>query len=514
MTFGTAKRMSLNKEKSAPINKNDKTFVFVNLAIDAGYFGVHHGIASLVPVVKEFGYDVHVLQVESDIGEQEFREQVQALNPSIVGYSFTSLQIKFLKRYSRAIESLPNILQIAGGTGATLNPHVPDTAVNGFAIGEGEAPLNALLRAIEDCRDIVQVKGFAWHRDGKTVTVSVMPFVDDISTLDFPDYTVFERDKVIYGSPPNINVMLSRGCPYKCYYCSNHALRSVYESSHGYTRRLTPDNAILLLGKLRECYPEVEFLNFEDDLLIANKKWFLEFASKYKKQIRLPCRLNLRVECVNPEIIASLKEIDCRNAFLGVESGNERFRRKMLNRKHTNQDIVEKARLVRDADIKLFTFNIVGFPHETKEQMIDTLNLNKQIKPDTGVCTYFYPFPGTELFNICKRDGFLDNLDIENLPSNYNTRPIIPRSDREKKDCTRVMKKMNAYLEWQNLKYNISNYKREHNVVVVVTYTLGLLGFYLLRRLVSHNHQLRIYHFLTNTPLLRIIARSLVKGTR
>ena len=152
-----------------PIGKNDKTFVFVNLAIDAGYFGIHHGIASLVPAVKNFGYDVRVIQMESDIGEQAFCKQIQKLNPSIVGYSYTSLQTKFLKRYSRAIESLSNILQIAGGTGATLDPHIPDTAVSGFVIGEGEMPLNDLLYAMENGNDFAKVKGFVWHKDGKTM---------------------------------------------------------------------------------------------------------------------------------------------------------------------------------------------------------------------------------------------------------------------------------------------------------------------------------------------------------
>jgi len=497
-----------------PIGKNDKTFVFVNLAIDAGYFGIHHGIASLVPVVKNFGYDVRVIQMESDIGEQAFCKQIQELNPSIVGYSYTSLQTKFLKRYSRAIESLSNILQIAGGTGATLDPHIPDTAVSGFVIGEGEMPLNDLLYAMENGNDFAKVKGFVWHKDGKTMATPATRFVEDINALDFPDYTVFDRNIVVYGSPPNINVMISRGCPYKCNFCSNHALRGAYESSQGYSRSLTPDNAILFLEKLRARYPEVEFISFEDDLLIVNKHWFLEFAAKYKERIGLSCQLNLRVECVNPKIITALKEINCRVVFLGVESGNEQFRREMLNRKHTNQDIIDKTRLIREAGIKLFTFNIVGFPHETKEQMMDTLNLNKQIQPNTGTCTYFYPFPGTALFNICKRDGFLDDIDIENLPSNYNTRPIISRTDKEKKDCVQVMKKMNAYFEWQNLKHKVSSYKKGHFAVALAFYTVCLLGFYAMRRLISHNYQLKIYHFLTNSPLLRPVARLLVNCTR
>ncbi len=70
-------------------------------------------------------------------------------------------------------------------------------------------------------------------------------FVEDINELDFPDYTVFDRNIVVYGSPPNINVMISRGCSYERNFCSNHAMRGAYESSQGYSRSLTPDNTIL-----------------------------------------------------------------------------------------------------------------------------------------------------------------------------------------------------------------------------------------------------------------------------
>jgi len=92
-----------------PIGKKDKTFVFVNLAIDAGYFGIHHGIASLVPVVKNFGYDVRVIQMESDIGEQAFCKQIQELNPSIVGYSYTSLQTGTLQWISELLKIYINM---------------------------------------------------------------------------------------------------------------------------------------------------------------------------------------------------------------------------------------------------------------------------------------------------------------------------------------------------------------------------------------------------------------------
>ena len=186
----------------------------------------------------------------------------------------------------------------------------------------------------------------------------------------------------------------------------------------------------------------------------------------------------------------------------------------MLDRRHTNEAIIKASHMVMDAGIKLFTFNIVGFPRETKEQMLDTLRLNREIGPNTGVCTFFFPFPGTELFEISRLDGLLDGLNIEELPSNYNTRPIIPRTAKEKRDCIKVMNKMNAFFQWQNLKYNLREYRKDHGLPAVSLYFLRLLGFYGLQRIISHNNQLRIYNFVTKNSLLQPVFRVLMRGVR
>lgn len=481
----------------------EKTFVFVNLCVDGGYYGVHHGIAYLVPIVRKNSFKVFVIDITKDISSEEFRKQIESLNASIVGYSFTSPQAKYLIKYSQAIEDLSGILQIAGGIGSTLNPEgtLSQTSVSGFVIGEGEIPLDSLLKTINEGGDIYCTKGFCWRSAGEIKRNVIPQYISDLSQLDFPDYSVFDRDTVV--SESMLRLMLSRGCPYDCTYCSNKALRSVYPSHRNYFRVPSVEHSIKLVERVIKQYPETKQICFEDDLLISNRNWFLSFAEEYRKQICIPYRANIRTECINVDIVKALKESGCVVVFLGLESGNEDFRKRVLNRHHSNSEIIEKTRMIKNAGIKLFTYNIVGFPFETKQHLRDTLKLNKKIKTDSGVCTFFYPFYGTELYEICKKEGLL-NEEATETTTNYNAKPLIPPTWRQKKECIRAKKKISNYLSWRNLRYEQRELSSAQSSTVRSAYfSMRSLAIYLLQTRYKNEW---LYKRLVNNTLLKHIS--------
>ncbi len=493
-----------------------KTFAFINLAIDGGYQGVHHGVACLIPIVRQHGYTPVVLNLAFPITPDDFMQWIRKISPSIVGFSLTSLQRRHLRELSNLLKQhFPDILQIAGGSGATLEPNLSGSSVDGFCVGEGEIPLDACLRAIAEEREISDVAGFHWHTPNGIVQIAPPRFNQDLDSCAFPDYTPFGRDTVVFGSDQCLSMILSRGCPYKCTYCSNEALRGTYESARGYFRTPSVDYAIDAVKYQLKLFPETRFIHFEDDLLIARKKWFIEFATRYKEEIKLPYRMNVRIECLTPDIANALEESGCVMAFLGVESGNEEYRNNVLKRCHTNQTIIERSALLKKANIKLFTYNIMGFPHETASQMRDTIRLNQQIAPDSGVCTFFFPFPGTELFNISVQDKLLDWDGISEPPTNYNTRPIILQTAWDRLVCTWLVAKLRRYLHWQDVKYKRLQHHSSHtSMPQQITYTMRLVCYFLARSFISQNAQRRVYHLVMNNRLISPLAQRLFRGVR
>ena len=482
-----AKRKVLSIKKTS-----ERKLVFVNLSIESGYYGVNHGIAYLVPVVRRNSFEVSVLNVVSEIRDEEFKKQIESLNPSIVGYSCTSLQSKYLVKYSNSISDFSGILQIAGGVGPTLDPegNLLRSSVDGIVIGEGEIPLDALLRTINEGGDINHIPGFYWRSGSEIVKNPIPQFIRDLSELDYPDYKVFDKELVQIIS--SLSLMLSRGCPYSCNYCSNKAIRSVYPSDLGYFRLPPVTYSMTFLEKLIRQYPGTTYINFEDDLLIAKRDWFLSFAEEYRKRIGIPYRVAVRTECISEDIVRALKESGCDVVFLGLESGNEDLRKKVLNRPHSNSEIIEKSKLIKNAGLKLFTFNIVGLPFETKEHLRDTFELNKEIGSDCGACSFFYPFPGTELYRICEKEGLLRE-ETEDWPTNYNTMPMIRLTREQEKECIRAQRRLQNYLCWRDLKYEHWKFCSSHSWGVTVVNLMRLLTVYLLKRFSSPRKRRSLY---------------------
>lgn len=474
--------MTINKNRSFvndECNSPGQGFVFINLSIDCGFnSGINHGIAYLVPIVRKYFADVTCLNVRSDISNKQFKTIIQKLNPCIVGFSATSNQLKYLKKYSNEFSSISNVLQIAGGVGPTLDPEwvLSETHVDGVCIGEGEIPLDGLLLALKNKRSMYEIEGFYWKgSNSKIIKNNVPQFTSDLSTLNFPDYTVF--DKNLFDDARRIFVMLSRGCPYDCFFCCNKTLSNVYPSPTGYFRLPSVEYAISLLQMIIKQHQGTSYIEFEDDLLIANSKWFKEFSLKYKSLINIPYRMNARVECITPDIVNALKYSGCDYLFLGLETGNETFRKTILNKQFSNELFLDKCNIIKRSGIKLFLYNVIGFPFEGENEMRDTLSLNKLAGPNSGVCTFFYPYKNTKLHETCRVNGLLKIKDEAINITNYNTRPAIKMSLRDEKLCFKYQRKMTSYFNMCKAKtlFNI-----ETNSSRVVLRTALILITYLL----------------------------------
>ena len=458
--------------RSAPAKK----FVFVNLCAGVRVKGVNHGVAFLVPLVKKYGYDVSIINVLEAIPAQEFAQKVLRVGPSILGYSCTSHQFKTLMDFSLALQGHSEILQIAGGVHPTIDPEntLRRTALAGVCVGEGEAPLDELLTRIDSHQDILETQGFFWNEKGTIRKNEIPPFTKDLATLPFPDYSCFDRQFVVrpwdvdrnlvvrrQDEKKYLEVMLSRGCPFDCHFCCNRVLSSVYQEAKKYFRLPSVDHSIALLQELLRTYPETEYIEFIDDLLIADHGWFKQFAAAYRKDIGLPYRTNGRFECINDEIVACLKESGCIRMLFGLESGNEELRRTLLNRHHSNAMIVEKLVLVKKAGIDVCTLNMIGLPTETRAQMHDTLWLNKRVAPQFGVCNFFHPYKGTKLYEVCREQNLLKEEKECLALTNNSEQPFIKLAGMKEAEGRAFQRRMSFYFYTQTCKHRLKQILKE-----------------------------------------------------
>jgi radical SAM superfamily enzyme YgiQ (UPF0313 family) len=111
-------------------------------------------------------------------------------------------------------------------------------------------------------------------------------------------------------------------------------------------------------------------------------------------------------------IFSALKKANFRFIHIGLESGSEKLRREVLRRNYSNEDIVNAVRSARNHGLQVGFFNLIGVPGETFEDFKETVRMNRLCRPDWNFTYIFYPYPGTDLYFLCKKQGLLpDTLD-------------------------------------------------------------------------------------------------------
>ena len=130
---------------------------------------------------------------------------------------------------------------------------------------------------------------------------------------------------------------------------------------------------------------------------------------------RIPFKALVHPETVKREIMQLLADAGCIYVDIGIESGSQEIREKMLKRKMSNEDIINAAQILKEVKIKFCTLNMVGLPTETAEQMRQTYELNNKMKPDGTIVSIFYPYPKTELTEFCIECGLLSPKEYEKI---------------------------------------------------------------------------------------------------
>ena len=247
--------------------------------LHTGYYpSFHHGLAYLIGTLKSENHRVSLFHL---IGEGDFdvtRKVLKEEKQDIVGLSFTTNQKKYVRHFLKTTD-ISAKLTIAGGVHCTLVKEevledFPE--LDGVCVGEGEYPLKELCRRIDNEEDFLSTPSFCF-RTTEEIVKNPVASLQGVESLPLPDYTLYNYNKIISDNGQCFPMMLSRGCPYNCHYCCNHAFKSIYPNKSDYVRFPSIENSINLVKNNLLLYPETEKIIFADDTFTLNKKWLSDY---------------------------------------------------------------------------------------------------------------------------------------------------------------------------------------------------------------------------------------------
>lgn len=379
------------------------------------YTGMNQGVAILISILRDMGYlpDFKIIYGTNDIISVKSKYDIAFIS------SFSGMidVAEDLAVHIKEISSKTYI--VLGGVHATVAPFdaIKMKGIDAIVVGEGEIALQEIVRNFSK-KDFSNVPGLLL----KGEDFFAPPDFTDLDELPFPERSIFNQKEILtkYGKIVGAEFMLGRGCPYSCTYCINSNLNKLYSRKH--IRLKSPEYAIREIEYFISEYGTPSLLGFHDDIFPFDSAWLKKFSYLYKRKIGIPFWANTRVGIVNRNLLRIYKEMGCIRLHIGVETANEKLRKEILHREMTNEQIIDTFRLIKDFGMKTLAFNMFGIPYETEDTIVETIELLKIIKPFRTIISLFTPFPGTELYNICKREGWEFDYHVRNF---YKAKPPL-----------------------------------------------------------------------------------------
>jgi len=203
-----------------------------------------------------------------------------------------------------------------------------------------------------------------------------------------------------------ISIEITRGCPYNCSYCGDHSLRNLFRDTGSWFRKKTMQRIEAELKEYVSTY-RPDFVYIMSESFLAGKLEIVKSYADMYRQFSIPFWFNTRPEDITEEKVRLIKDIGCKRVSIGLEHGDETFRKKYLGRRYSNDAFKEACEILKEYEISFSVNVIIGFPYETRELIFHSMAVLRDIKPD-GISTHiFNPYHGSEMRDVCIKDGMI-----------------------------------------------------------------------------------------------------------
>jgi len=355
---------------------------------------------------------------------KDFRKTMEEFNPEIVGFSVMVQDYLLTKELTKIVKTEYNRYTVWGGIEPILEPErcLSEPYVDFVCTGEGERVFPELVEKLVKNESNLQIKGI-WYKDsqGQIIKTGRPSLIENLDEVPFPDRDLFPSE-YYKAELTGANILTSRGCPFPCTHCQNKKLMEIFKDEGTFVRYRSLENIFAEMREIIDKYDSPSFY-MSDEMFTLNKKRVLEFCSEYPNVICRPFMVQTRVDYFDDEVASALSKAGCFMVNLAIESGNDFLRCDVLNKKISREQIKNAFQTAKKYGLKTASYNMIGIPGETIETIKETININREVKPDRIMCSIYMPLPGTELGEQCEQQKIIQRSVYET--TNYYNQAIL-----------------------------------------------------------------------------------------
>lgn len=397
-------------------------------------------------ILEQAGAEVLFIDAHAEgLTLDETVARLEAFGPSYIGYTITTYLFFQTLDWIKAIKARTGTPTIVGGVHLSIYPRETLTheAIDYAVTGEAELSLPNLLHALENRRDLRDVKGVAFRVGGPTqaggeVVVTSTEKTIEVDEVPFPARRLI--DNSLYYSfiskYKNFTCFItSRGCPYKCIFCE--------QGSKAFRAR-SPKNVV---DELELCVNEfgIRELDFFDSSFTIRKDRVIEICEEInRRKLDIVWAARTRVDCITKDVLSAMRRAGCARIYYGVESGNREILKVL--KKSTSLELVKRVvRETREEGIDTFGYFMLGNPYETPATIRQTIRLAIEMDLDYAQFSKVTPMPATEMYTMMLEETGRDYWRefVLNPHDDLVPRPRCNMTDAEIQRWTRI-----AYLRF------------------------------------------------------------------
>lgn len=377
------------------------------------------GLACIGSFLRKNGFSVSIIDAPAmNMGIEDIIKKIKTTK-SIGISSITSTFHLAVLLAEKIKEIYLDKLIIIGGHHATILSEEIMRENDCFDIlvyGEGEGTCLEIMEQfkkndfdknqfLSNTQILKDIKGIVFREKNEIIKNPHREHIENLDVLPYPAWDLLPMDKYIplpnqYKRKPVVSMVVIRGCPYHCTFCSSSAMFGRKIRAH------SPKRVVEQIKYVIDKFGAKE-ISFWDDMMTVNKNWMNELCDMLIDQkIDITWTCYSRVDAVNRKNLQKMADAGCWNIFYGYESGVQELLNN-IKKGITIQQIRDANKWTKESGIEVRASFMIALPGETPQLAQKTIDFAIGLEPEYAQFSITTPYPKTELYDESERWGML-----------------------------------------------------------------------------------------------------------